>query len=372
MARITTVELGRVEAQRPRAAGCNARLGVHGRTVHLPIARLTTSDGGRGFGYSRATAEQAAAVVGLPLDAVFDPSAGACGAGLPFDFALWDLAGHHANQPVHALVALAAGHTPQAKMRARCYDTSLYFDDIDLDDDDAAAEHMADEARQGFARGHRAFKIKVGRGARHMPIEPGLRRDVAVVRAVRKAVGPDAVIMLDANNGYTLNLAKHVLEQTAECRVHWLEEAFHEDHTLYLDLREWLRARGLAVLIADGEGEASPSLLDWAHDGVIDVVQYDIFDRGITGWLALGRRLDAWGVGSAPHHYGGLFGNYAAPHLAAAIAGFALAEWDEATTSALRAPGYVIDEGWIHLPDAPGFGLELDEAASLRAVAEYG
>ena len=51
---------------------------------------------------------------------------------------------------------------------------------------------MADEACQGWERGHRNFKIKVGRGNVHMPTEAGLRRDVAVVNAIRAAVGPEA------------------------------------------------------------------------------------------------------------------------------------------------------------------------------------
>ena len=57
----------------------------------------------------------------------------------------------------------------------------LYFDDLHLESTGAAAECIAGEAREGYARGHRAFKIKVGRGARHMPLETGTERDIAVV-----------------------------------------------------------------------------------------------------------------------------------------------------------------------------------------------
>jgi L-alanine-DL-glutamate epimerase-like enolase superfamily enzyme len=141
---------------------------------------------------------------------------------------------------------------------------------------------------------------------------------------------------------------------------------------LYLDLQTWLKAEGLNVLIADGEGQASPSLLEWAKEGVINVVQYDIFNYGFTPWLALGRQLDTWGVLSAPHHYGGYYGNYAACHLAPAIRNFACAEWDEATAPDLDAPGYAIHEGHVDVPNAPGFGLVLDEDAFQRAVASDG
>ena len=199
---------------------------------------------------------------------------------------------------------------------APCYDTSLYMDDLCLDDEEAAAL-IAAEALEGAARGHRAFKIKVGRGAMHMPLEAGTRRDIRVIRAVREAVGSQATVMIDANNGYNLNLTRRVLDETAGARLHWIEEPFHEDGRLYAHLKEWLATHDLEVLIADGEGAASPHLLDWAREGLIDVIQYDIRRPGLTRWLELGPQLDAWGVGSAPHHYGGAYGNYAACHVAA-------------------------------------------------------
>jgi L-alanine-DL-glutamate epimerase-like enolase superfamily enzyme len=52
-----------------------------------------------------------------------------------------------------------------------------------------------------------------------MPLEDGIHRDIAVVHAVRAAIGTDAVL-LDANNGYNLNLAKYVLEATADCMIY--------------------------------------------------------------------------------------------------------------------------------------------------------
>jgi L-alanine-DL-glutamate epimerase-like enolase superfamily enzyme len=370
--RIVTIEWARLEGRRPRAAGCNARLGAHGEIVRVPLARLTTDDGSQGFGVCRATPEQAAAILGQPLDALFDPQQGATALGMPFDFPLWDLAGQRAGQPVYALAATLAGQPPSGRLTVPCYDTSLYMDDLHLTDDQAGAELIAAEAREGWARGHRSFKIKVGRGARHMPLEAGTRRDIAVIQAVRAAVGPDATILIDANNGYTLNLAKSVLAATADCDLFWLEEAFHEDRVLYEDLQAWLRAEGLPVLIADGEGQASPSLLEWAEAGVIQVVQYDIFGYGFTPWLALGRRLDGWGVRSAPHHYGGHYGNYVAGHLAAAVQHFAFVEWDEATTPGLETGNYAVMEGRVAVPNAPGFGLTLDETSFQQAVAAGG
>ncbi|MGH2560209.1 MAG: enolase C-terminal domain-like protein [Thermomicrobiales bacterium] len=369
--RITRLELGTLEGTRPRPAGSNARLGAHGSIVRVPIARIATEDGWTGFGRCTATRELLAPLVGMRLREAFLPG-GPADAWLPCEFPLWDLAAKRAGLPVYALAAAMANAPVDGPLRVPCYDTSLYFDDLHLESDAAAAALIAAEAGEGIGRGHRAFKIKIGRGARHMPLEAGVRRDVAIMRAVREAVGPDTRIMVDANNGYNLNLTKRVLAETADVGLFWLEEAFHEDPVLYSDLKDWLAARGLDVLIADGEGQAAPDLLDWARDGLVDVVQYDIFSYGFTRWLATGRQLDAWGSRTAPHHYGTHYGNYATCHLAEAIHGFLFVEWDEASTPGLDASGYRIEDGFVVVPAAPGFGLDLDQERFRQAVAASG
>lgn len=373
--RIARIEWGRLEGQRPRHAGSNARIGGHGIAVRPSLARITTDDGSTGIGWSRASREEAQALVGQTFDDLFTATGGPVSTALGIEYPLWDLAGKRVGQPVYALAAQIQGIDPAtlaSPLRVPAYDTSLYFDDLHIPSEREAAALLASEARSGYDRGHRAFKIKVGRGGRHMPLEEGTRRDVAIVHAVREAVGPGLPIMLDANNGYNLNLTKRVLEETADCGIFWMEEPFHEDVVLYRDLKAWLNERELPVLISDGEGQASPTLMEWAREGAIDVVQYDILSPGFTRWLEIGRQLDAWGRRSAPHHYGAHYGNYAGGHLAGPIRGFTYVEWDEATTPGLDGSAYRIEEGHVVLPNAPGFGLTIDDTAFTRAVADHG
>lgn len=371
--RIVKIETGALTGRRPREAGGNSRMLIHGWEVRVPLLRLTTMDGASGFGPANLDAGQTARFLGQPLDALITPERGVADAALALEYPLWDLLGQVTGKPVYQLVAQQAGKpAPAGSLRAPCYDTTLLIDDLHLEDDDAAADFMADCARFGYANNHRNFKIKVGRGALHMPLEAGIRRDIAVVRAVRAAVGPDARLMIDANNGYNLNIAKRVLAETADCELFWLEEAFQEDPILYENLRNWMQREGLGVLIADGESWAPVELMDWARAGHVDVVQYDIFTHGFSNWLRTGAQLDAWGIRSAPHHYGRHVGNYVSGHLAAAIAGYAFAEWDEVTTPGLDASAYRVEEGEVVIPEAPGFGLTLEEDAWRKAVTQGG
>ena len=365
--KIERIEWARLTGERPRKAGCNSRLGEHGLHVRPAIARLTTTDGVSGFGFSPISREKAEALVGFQLTDAFHPESGVPEEFRILEYPLWDLVGKLRGQPVYTMLS---GETGQ--FRAPCYDTSLYIDDLHLEDNTEAAALIASEALEGKSRGHNAYKIKVGRGAMHMPLEKGTQRDIDVICAVRDAVGRDATILIDANNGYNLNLTKQVLSGAADANVYWMEEAFHEDARVYSLLKEWLTAEGLETRIADGEGGASPNLVDWAKEGLIDIVQYDIFFPGFSRWLELGPELDAANVGTAPHHYGGHYGNYVSCHLSAKVERFEFVEWDHASTPGLDDSGYSITNGYVNVPQTPGFGLDLDEVPYQEAREENG
>jgi len=370
-ARIERIEAATLIGRRPREAGNNSRLNIHGIEVTVPLARLTTDDGRSGFGFSQAGREEAQAILGAAVSDLLTGDSGAAETARAFDFPLWDLLGQLQSKPVYELVAPAKAQTPEP-LRVPCYDTSLYMNDLHLESDEAGAALIAEHAREGYEKNHRSFKIKVGRGARHMPLEAGTRRDIAVIKGVREAVGPEAMILIDANNGYNLNIAKRVLAETADCNLFWLEEAFHEDPELYEALHAWMEGEGLSVLIADGEGWAASALMDWARDGFVDVIQYDIFSHGFSNWLDTGAQLDGWGVRSAPHHYGRHLGNYVSGHLAAGVKGFSFVEWDETTTPGIDASAYRVEEGQVVIPNAPGFGLALEDEVFRAAVEDGG
>lgn len=378
---IASIEAATLTGTRPRAAGSNARLGAHGQTVRVPTVRILTEEGVAGFGSSKADVDDLVPLLGRDPEELVGADGRVAANARAVEFPLLDLVGRIRGVPVHRLLGPDARHRPAtnaggasepAPLAVPCYDTSLYIDDLELPTDDEAAALIAGEARQGWERGHRAFKLKVGRGARWMEEEAGTRRDIAVIRAVRREIGPDARLMVDANNGYTLNLAKRVLAETADCDLYWIEEPFHEDRVLCEALREWLDGEGIATLLADGEGEASPRIEQMVRDGVIDVLQYDLLDRGFTAWLETGARLDGWGRRSAPHHYGRFYGNVATAHLAPAIAGFTMVEWDEASVAEIDATAYEIADGFVTVPERPGFGLELDEDRWAAAVERAG
>lgn len=368
-ARIERIEWAALHGERHRSAGCNARLGVHGKTVPERIARVTI-DGASGFGWSRISREEAQSLIGRTVGEIFHPETGYIQPAFrAIEYPLWDWLGQMLQKPVYALISDQAVREP---VSVRCYDTSLYFDDLHLTDDAEAVRLMQSEAAEGYAMGQRHFKIKIGRCGRFMPLREGLQRDIAIVRGVREFAGADAKLMVDANNGYNLNLTKEFLSAVADVNLYWLEEAFHEDNELYADLKAWMRERGMNVLISDGEGLAAPPIVEWAENGLVDIIQYDIRFYGFTRWLELGARLDQANVKSAPHNYGSGYGGYASGHIATAIRGFQFVEWDAIQVEGIDGSVYSIDNGMLHVPAGPGFGLELDDGHYGKKVAENG
>jgi L-alanine-DL-glutamate epimerase-like enolase superfamily enzyme len=365
-AKIERIEWARIPGKRPRPAGKNARLEAHGVNVNPPIARIVAG-GASGFGWSVVSPEHAQKLIGRTIGEMFDPLPVVKREFRAIEIPLLDWLGRATKKPVYEIV----GNVP-APLAVPCYDTSLYFDDLHIDDHKAAADFMAAEAAEGLARGHRAFKIKVGRGALHMPLAEGMTRDAAIVHAVRNQAGPDASLLVDANNGFNFNLTTQFLTETADAKLLFIEEPFHEDGELYRRLREWLNKKEMKTLIADGEGDYSRHLLDWALSDRVDVLQYDIFQPGFSHWLELAPTLHGHGIKAAPHHYGNMVGNHVSCHLAAALDGFLFAEWDEAQAAGIDTTAWAIKDGKVLVPDRPGFGLEFDEKAYAKRVAEEG
>ena len=152
-----------LQGKRPRVIGRNARLDVHGQYARDPIVMLETDSGLKGWGWSRASRQDADRILGKRLDQLFNPETGTVNECLMFDFPLWDLAGQARNQPIYEMLG-AGGVNP-----VPVYDGSIYIDEIDPKTGaDAGLQPMLDAVQAGWNAGHRAFKIKIGRSHKWM------------------------------------------------------------------------------------------------------------------------------------------------------------------------------------------------------------
>lgn len=352
---IAAVETFKISSRYPRLVGKNAQRGIHGTGPIGQVRVITTDRGAMGWGL--APAPELPDLVGRRVAELFDPATGVIAPeALALDFPLHDLAGAILGQSVYQMLG-ARG--PQ---QVPCYDGAIYMDDVLPEDAPRGIGVVLENCRADYALGYRAFKLKIGRGYKWMPPQEGLQRDIEVTRRVRQAF-PDADILVDANDGYTLDGILRYLDAVADCGLFWVEEPFRENRADLLRLKEFLARRSPATLIADGESAPDiPQLLALAREGLVDVLIMDIVGLGMTAWRRWLAEIVATGARISPHTWGDALKTRYAAQFVAGVGHVLTVEGVPATTQDVDWSGYALVDGLLRLPDAPGFGMKLVRA----------
>jgi L-alanine-DL-glutamate epimerase-like enolase superfamily enzyme len=249
------------------------------------------------------------------------------------DIALWDLVARKMDQPLWRLLGGTA-----------CIQT--YASGLSPTQPEKLAAAKRDE-------GFRAFKLKVGFGA---------ERDVANLRALRELLGPDATLMVDANQAWTPDEVADMSHRLAEFRPAWLEEPIAADYSL----ADWGRiARQSPIPLAAGENMRGEQQFTDAIDcGAFSVIQPDLGKwGGFSGCLPVARQAMDKGRMFCPHWLGGGIGLLASMHLKAAVGGAGYVEVDSNPNplrELLATPYPAVNEGAVILSDHPGLGVAPD------------
>lgn len=175
------------------------------------------------------------------------------------DIALWDIKAQAAGEPLWRLLGGARPRVP-----AYAGGVDLKFDAAEL------LSEMDDYLTQGF----RAVKIKVGRAE--------LQQDIERVAAVRERIGPDTVLMVDANMRWRLDQALRAARSLRRFDVYWLEEPVEPD---YEDQHQRIAQCGIPL--ATGENLHTPAeFARMMQRGAVCFLQPDLSNiGGITAWM---------------------------------------------------------------------------------------
>lgn len=261
------------------------------------------------------------------------------------DTALWDLLGKHLGESVGRL--LGGRH----RDRVRPYASLL------MDDPAPMTEHLEALRSAGWT----AFKIGWGPFGR---VDRAV--DETIVAAARDAIGPQALLMVDAgasdsawSNG--LSWAVRTTDMLSAYDVDWFEEPLPPDAMGdYAALR-----RRSAVPVAGGEIlTRRQSFLPWIETGALDVVQPDVTKAGgLSEVRRIGWTAQDHGIKLVPHGWNTAVGLAADLQLASALPGTDLVEYVTGSPyiDDLCAQPWTLDEdGMLPIPDTPGLGLRLD------------
>ena len=250
------------------------------------------------------------------------------------DIALWDIKGKHYKEPVWRLLGGA-----QNPVQAYVTFGLRHY----------TKEQLIEVAKQLVKQGETRLKMVVA-------VDPeNPRIDAERVKAVRKAVGDEVELMIDANYMFSFNRALELCKLLEPYHITWFEEPVYQNDALLLaDLR-----RHTSIPIAAGQNEGHRFRhRELIANHAVDIAQPNVCSVGgyteavKVAALAQAFNLPIANGGGWPHHN---------MHLQAAMANgwrveFHFEMWGVGDKIYKEPPAPV--NGWVTLLDTPGLGLE--------------
>jgi mandelate racemase len=256
------------------------------------------------------------------------------------DMAAWDALAKAAGMPLCVLLGGSVGPV-------KSYSSNGLW----LKEPEAVAAEAVELRDEG---GFSGLKLRLGRER--------VEDDLATIEAVRGAVGADVQLMIDYNQGLTLADALQRCHMIDNLGLAWIEEPIvYDNFAGYAQL-----AAELKTPIQIGENFYGPRDLHMAlQKKACDFVMPDFMRiGGVTGWLKAAAIAGAGGIPMSTHLY---------PEVAAQVMRVTETahwlEWQDWADPILQKP-YEIRDSLLHVPDAPGVGLEWNEDAVAANLAD--
>jgi L-alanine-DL-glutamate epimerase-like enolase superfamily enzyme len=254
------------------------------------------------------------------------------------DNASWDALGKTLGQPVYKLLGGYRDRVPVLAIGG------YVMAGKGLDD-------LAAEIEYYKAHGIFGMKLKVG----HLSVE----EDIVRTRLARKVGGASFHLCTDSNQAWTVAEAMQFARGAQDLNLAWLEEPvrWHDQ------INGNARVRALGIPVNAGQGEISRhGCLELVSRGAVDILNVDVtIAAGVTEWRRIAGMAHCFGVKMAHHEEPQI-----ALHL---LAGAPNGLMVEIFPNEQRDPMWfdlpvqqpAIRDGYMYLPDGPGFGLPLRE-----------
>jgi len=267
--------------------------------------------------------------------------------------ALWDIVGKACGQPVYNLLG------GRCRDKIRIYANGWSYQLKEPADYARAAEQVI---RQGF----NALKLDpLPAPWRSWIPKEHEARAVAVVKAVRDAVGPEVDILIDQHRRLAPVHAISLDKKLAELGLYWLEEPNVAENPEAL--AEVRRATGLPIVI----GEATYTKTGFRpllEARAADILNPDVACcGGILELKEIAAMAEPFLVAMSPHNYNSTLVALASTvHASAVMPNFIITEYflpfvefgDRISPNQLKPKN-----GYIELPTTPGLGIDVDEEA---------
>ena len=266
------------------------------------------------------------------------------------EIACWDIIGKALNQPVYRLLGGAC------RDKIKAYANGWYRVE-------RAPEEFHDAAKRVLEKGYRALKFDpFGAGYYELSYEEKLK-SVALVEAVRDAVGPDVEILVEMHGRFSPYTAIEIAAELEKYQPSWVEEPVPPDNIAALAKA----ADKINTPVATGERLHNKyEYRELINLQAADILQPDITQTG--GFLET-KKIAAMGdmcyMTVAPHNVGGPVSTATALHFATCTTNFKIQEhfndFSEAWVKEAATGCPEVIDGYFSLPNGPGLGMELNE-----------
>lgn len=270
------------------------------------------------------------------------------------DIALWDIKGKVEGKPVYQLFG------------GPVWDNIQLYSHVNPREPKAAAEH----AKQLVKEGYTALKLDPfstemsqhhRRYMRGMISAAGAANAIELLAAVREAVGPDVEVLIDCHGNFNVPTAINLAKRMEPYNIGWMEEPVQPDSN------EALRHVKENVSVPICVGERLYSRFDFVpvlKDGLAEYLMPDIlWCGGISEMRKIANLAEAFYVPVSPHDASGPINILAGGHTMMTVPNFYKLEINSSRAALLNSfinTNLDIRNGYLHLPEKPGLGAELD------------
>jgi galactonate dehydratase len=270
--------------------------------------------------------------------------------------ALWDITGKKLGVPVYTLLGGAC------RDKIRVYANGWYGGA-------KTPEALAEKARQVIARGFTALKFDPLPGPWRTYVSKDIERQaIRNVQAVREAVGPEVDILVEMHRRLAPMHAIKIARAIEPYQPFWYEEPVLAENL------EALAAAKRAINIPVVTGEELYTKFEFREvfeKQAADIINPDVCNvGGILELKEIAAMAEPYFVVVSPHNYNSTTVGLAATlQVSACIPNFLITEYFvnlEPFGKSIAVRPFEVVNGYIQLPDTPGLGLELDEAALAR------
>ncbi|OWJ64505.1 galactonate dehydratase [Inquilinus limosus] len=277
------------------------------------------------------------------------------------EIALWDILGKALGVPVWRLLG------GKVRDKVGVY-THLGLGDMRAVYETLEADPLVERARAVVESGYRAFKaVFIPYTHFHAPL-PEIDKVARLMDALRSAVGPEVEIMVDFHGRpASVGAALAYIDALVPGRPMFVEEPLPPGDTAGLTA---IAAR-TSVPVATGERLVERTeFTDLVTSRAVSVIQPDICHcGGLLEAKKIAAIADTFGIGVAPHNPLGPIAGVAALHFAVSTPNHVVQEEMVGAVpwyfDVAKGPIRMIDGFW-QVPDAPGLGVEVDEAECAR------